>query len=167
MPRVQLPHLLLRVEIMDPYVLLDSNGVRPTPLRKKTLSLLLEAAEPLALKDLSEHFTGKRPDRVSLYRTLSLLEQKGIVHKVMGADGAWRYCAHSPEEEGCPGNHAHFLCLACGRMICLPEQAIPLIALPAGYVVEGKQLMAYGRCCECAKGKDRAHPVSEIGRAHV
>ena len=148
---------------MDPSALLKLNGVRPTPLRKETLSLLLEAAEPLALKDLSEHFTGKRPDRVSLYRTLSLLEQKGIVHKVMGADGAWRYCAHSPEDEGCPGNHAHFLCLACGRMICLPEQHIPLIDLPGGYVVEGKQLMAYGRCCECAKDKDRIQLVNEAG----
>ncbi|MDI9370256.1 MAG: Fur family transcriptional regulator [Synergistota bacterium] len=152
MPRLQLPDVRVRVEMMDPSAILRSNEIRPTPLRKKTLALLLEAGEPLSLKTLFERFSVKQPDRVSLYRTLDLLERKGIVHKVLGADGAWRYCAHSPEEEGCPGNHAHFLCLECGRMICLPEQPIPMVELPGGYVVQGKQLLAYGLCAKCARG---------------
>ena len=135
---------------MKPAELLQACGIRPTPLRKEALSLLFDAGVPLSLKELSDRFPTKQPDRVSLYRTLNLLELNEIVHKVLGADGAWRYCAHPPGDRGCPGNHAHFLCAACGRMICLQEQPIPMIELPEGYVVEGKQLLAYGLCRECA-----------------
>jgi Fur family ferric uptake transcriptional regulator/Fur family zinc uptake transcriptional regulator len=140
----------VRVEVMEPAALLLERGVRPTPLRKTTVSLLFEAGIPLSLKTLSDRFPGKRPDRVSLYRTLGLLELKGIVHKVLGADSVWRYCAHPPEKTGCPGNHAHFLCLACGEMLCLRDQQIPVVRLPDGYVVEGKQLLAYGLCPDCS-----------------
>ncbi len=136
-----------------PEALLRSRGVRPTLLRRETLALLLEAGSPLSLKALSGRFTGKQPDRVSLYRTLNLLESCGLVHKALGADGAWRYCAHSSEGEGCPGNHAHFLCLKCGEMICLKDQPIPNLELPEGFVVHGKQLVAYGLCLRCAAGR--------------
>lgn len=154
-PYVQLSRVRLRREVMEPAALLRTRGVRPTPLRKEALALLFAAGVPLSLKTLSERFQGKPPDRVSLYRTLTLLELKGIVHKVLGADGAWRYCAHPPEESGCPGNHAHFLCLECGAMICLQDQPLPVLTLPDGCVVEGKQLLAYGLCRECASHRKK------------
>ena len=135
-----------------PAALLRSKGVRPTLLRRETLALLLEAGSPLSLKALSERFTGKQPTESRCW-TLNLLESCGLVHKALGADGAWRYCAHSSEGEGCPGNHAHFLCLKCGEMICLKDQPIPNLELPEGFVVHGKQLVAYGLCLRCAAGR--------------
>ena len=147
---------------MEPAALLRAQGVRPTPLRKEALALLFEAGAPLSLKALSDRFQGKQPDRVSLHRTLVLLELKGLVHKVFGADGAWRYCAHPAEANGCPGNHAHFLCLSCGRMLCLQDQPIPLLTLPEGYVVEGKQLLAYGFCMQCAHGHTKENGFSRL-----
>ena len=150
MPELQLSDLRLCVEIMESTALLLEHGVRATPLRKTTLSLLFEAGTPLSLKTLSDRFPGKQPDRVSLYRTLSLLELKGIIHKVLGADSVWRYCAHRPGKAGCPGNHAHFVCLACGEMLCLQDQPIPVLHLPEGYTIKGKQLLAYGLCPRCS-----------------
>ncbi len=162
MPKLQLPYLRLRVEVMEPAALLRAQGVRPTPLRKEALALLYEAGTPLSLKGLSDRFRGKQPDRVSLHRTLVLLELKGLVHKVFGADGAWHYCAHPAESNGCPGNHAHFLCLSCGKMVCLQDQPIPLLMLPEGYVVEGKQLLAYGLCSECADKRANVEAILRL-----
>lgn len=131
--------------------LFTERGIRPTPLRREVMALLYEADRPLTWKEAFACLSSSGVNKVSLYRTLSLLEKNGLVHKVLGADGAWHYCAHPLERPGCPGNHAHFLCLQCGRMTCLVVQAIPTVDLPEGYTVEGKQLLAYGRCPSCSE----------------
>ena len=135
----------------NPEDLLKERGIRPTELRKEALRILFGAGRPLSWKDTFTRFTGKRVNKVSLYRTLSLLEEKGLVHKILGTDGAWHYCAHLVDGKKCPGNHPHFLCLACGRMICLSDQALPTVQVPEGCVVEGKQLLAYGHCPSCSE----------------
>jgi Fur family ferric uptake transcriptional regulator/Fur family zinc uptake transcriptional regulator len=38
-------------------------------------------------------------------------------------------------------------------MMCLTDQELPRIQTPEGYTVRGKQLVAYGKCPECA-GKE-------------
>lgn len=130
--------------------LLASRGIRSTPLRRAILGVLLEAATPLSWKDTFIRLRRRaKADKVSLYRNLALFERSGLVHKVLGNDGAWRYCARQGETNRCPGNHAHFLCLSCGRMICLEDQPLPTVTLPEGFIVEGKQLLAYGRCSDC------------------
>lgn len=88
-------------------------------------------------------------DRVTLYRTLTTLQEVGLVHRVQGKDGVWHYCAHPPRNEGCPGNHPHFLCIRCAGMLCLTGQALPWIEIPAEMNVIGKQLVVYGLCTEC------------------
>ena len=130
--------------------LLSSLDIRPTPLRRAILEVLLEAGMPLSWKDTFARLRRRtEADKVSLYRNLALFERRGLVHKILGSDGAWRYCARPGEGTRCPGNHAHFFCLSCGRMICLEDQPIPTVTLPEGFTVEGKQLLAYGRCSGC------------------
>jgi Fur family ferric uptake transcriptional regulator/Fur family zinc uptake transcriptional regulator len=94
------------------------------------------------------------PDRVTLYRVLEALRGAGIVHQVQGLDGVWRFCAHDPDRPGCPGDHPHFLCLACGRMICLVGQSLQRVDVPGGCSVEGKQCVVYGRCADCSGKKE-------------
>ncbi|MDD3514477.1 MAG: Fur family transcriptional regulator [Aminobacteriaceae bacterium] len=150
MQGVQLSLLRFRRQMKNPEDLLRERGIRPTELRKEVLRILFGAGRPLSWKDTFTRFTEKRVNKVSLYRTLSLLEEKGLVHKILGTDGAWHYCAHLVEGKKCPGNHPHFLCLACGRMFCLEDQPLPTVQVPEGCVVEGKQLLAYGRCPSCS-----------------
>lgn len=153
MQGVQLSRLRFRgtMRMRNPEDFLRDKGIRPTELRKEVLRILFEAGRPLSWKDTFTRFTEKRVNKVSLYRTLSLLEEKGLVHRILGTDGAWHYCAHIIEGKKCPGNHPHFLCLACGRMICLNDQALPTVQVPEGCVVEGKQLLAYGHCPSCSE----------------
>lgn len=134
--------------MMNVSEILGKAGLRITRQREMVLRLMLETGSPMSHAEINGELD-KPLDKVTLYRTLQALTSSGIVHQVQGLDGAWRFCAHDIEAEGCPGGHPHFLCLACGKMTCLSDQAIPRVEVPDGVKVEGKQLVVYGRCAEC------------------
>jgi Fur family ferric uptake transcriptional regulator/Fur family zinc uptake transcriptional regulator len=129
--------------------LLRYYGLRVTKSRTDILKFLLDASRPLAHWEIQEALP--ELDRVTLYRTLSFFVENGAAHQVQGPDGAWRFCAHSPDQKNCPGNHPHFLCESCGKMICLADQRLVRVAVPDDYEVRGKQFVVYGKCSACAK----------------
>jgi len=128
---------------------LQEADIRITRIRREILAVLYELGHPVSHGDISSQEQLRNFDRVTLYRSLNLLLEKGLVHGVLGTDGSWRYCAHPKDVEGCPGGHPHFLCMECGRMFCLPDQAIPFVEVPPDFEVAGKQFVIYGRCSEC------------------
>ena len=130
--------------------LLRSVSLRITPVRLLVLGQLLRFTRPLSHADLWRRKKVRSFNRVTVYRTLLALQDRGIVHAVQGIDGVWRYCAHAPLQERCPGNHPHFVCRRCRRMSCLLGQSMPYVEVPEGTVVEAKQLVVYGICAECA-----------------
>jgi Fur family ferric uptake transcriptional regulator len=132
-----------------PRALLKGAGLRVTAVRLDVYSYLLKQGRPLSHQEITTR--QRRHDRVTLYRTLNTLRAAGLVHAVQGLEGVWRFCAHRPEYSGCPGNHAHFLCLSCGRMICLPDQKLPYVEVPPEMEVKGKQLLVYGLCASCIR----------------
>ena len=91
------------------------------------------------------------------------LERAGLVHRVQGTDGAWRFCAHRPDQAGCPGNHPHFLCLQCGAMVCLTGQPLPHVDVPPGCSVSGKQFVVFGLCSAC---REQGKAKKELPRAN-
>ncbi|MDA8425592.1 MAG: transcriptional repressor [Treponema sp.] len=133
------------------YDLLEGAGLRPTAIRQRVLSALLSAGRSLSHRDLVELLPGL--DRVTIFRSLKLLKEAALVHGVQGVDGTLRFVVNPAERRGCPGGHAHFLCLECGAMTCLLDQELPRVGVPAGAEVRGKQLLVYGICPECAAGK--------------
>jgi Fur family ferric uptake transcriptional regulator/Fur family zinc uptake transcriptional regulator len=141
-----------RGEKVTPQELLREKGMKNTLLRRRVLELLFDKGEPLSHLEIFETLAaaGQTPDRVTLYRTLSAFSDAQIVHEVQGTDGTVRFCLHEPSLGGCFGNHPHFLCRGCGRMSCLSEQSLPYVEVPAGTIVEGKQLLIFGLCPRCA-----------------
>ena len=125
-------------------------GLRATPVRRDVLAALTAAGYPVSRQELAALPGIEAHDRVTLYRTLNRLKAAGLVHAVQGMDGVWRFCAHPPRTPGCPGNHPHFLCRRCGRMRCLIGQRLPHVEVPPDVEVEGKQLVIYGLCADCA-----------------
>jgi Fur family ferric uptake transcriptional regulator/Fur family zinc uptake transcriptional regulator len=135
-------------------VLLRRAGVKITPIRLEVLGYLLKTSQPMSHADVQSALP--MLDRVTIYRTLASFVESGIAHQVQGLDGTWHFCAHNPDTSGCPGNHPHFLCMSCGKMTCLLDQSLPKVDVTEGHIVNGKQLVAYGLCQECAaKGKAR------------
>jgi Fur family ferric uptake transcriptional regulator/Fur family zinc uptake transcriptional regulator len=136
--------------------LLKTNGLRRTSAREAILQLLATAGRPLSHHEILNEQKGSGSfDRVTVYRTLETLHQVGLLHRIQGRDGTWRFCRHKSESPGkCGGNHIHFLCSNCDQMSCLPEQPLPWIEAPAGAVIHSKQLVVHGFCATCvAKGK--------------
>lgn len=134
---------------MTPAQLLDLAGLRRTRARRVVLEMLNRVDRPLSHQEIACSPETCHLDRVTLYRTLTTLQQAGLLHRVQGIDGVWRFRGHRAHSGKCGGNHIHFLCLACNRMSCLPEQPLPWIEEPAGAEVFGKQLVVYGRCAQC------------------
>jgi Fur family ferric uptake transcriptional regulator len=130
--------------------LLRKSGLRRTPAREAVLRLLCEVGRPLSHEQIAAAARTRDVDRVTLYRTLTALQEAGLAHRVQGKDGVWHFCAHLAEGEGCPGNHPHFLCLRCGEMSCLSGQVLPWVVVDEGVQVIGKQLVVYGTCTACA-----------------
>jgi Fur family ferric uptake transcriptional regulator len=129
--------------------LLQSAGLRRTRARKLILEMLNQVDRPLSHQEITSNPETRRLDRVTLYRTLTTLQKVGLLHRVKGIDGVWRFRGHRAHSDKCGGNHIHFLCLECSQMSCLPGQPLPWIKEPAGAKVFGKQLVVYGRCAQC------------------
>ncbi|MCK6530637.1 transcriptional repressor [Myxococcota bacterium] len=129
---------------------LRSAGLRCTPARLSVLGTLDALGQPVTHADLSAHPDVAGMDDITLYRTLGTLVDAGLIHRVQGIDGAWRYCVQPRDRAGCPGNHPHFLCTGCRRMECLVDQAMPRVRVPEGAEVRGRHFVVYGRCAACA-----------------
>lgn len=124
-------------------------GLRATPGRIRALGVLEAAGRPLTHAELAASPPLADLDAITLYRMLDAFAERGLAHRVQGTDGVWRTAAQPRDQAGCPGNHPHFLCLSCGTMICLPDQPLPRVDVPAGATVSGRHLVAFGRCGAC------------------
>ena len=135
---------------MSSSTLLRSAGLRRTAARALVLELLDEADRPLSHQEIAGSAQARRLDKVTLYRTLTALKKAGLLHRVQGRDGVWRYRSHGAHSGKCGGDHIHFLCVECNQMSCLPEQHLPWVEAPRGAEVLGKQMVVYGVCGQCA-----------------
>ena len=135
--------------------LLRSAGLRRTIARRVVLDVLNRVDRPLSHQEIASAPEIRNLDRVTLYRTLTTLQKAGLLHRVHGLDGVWRFRGHRTPGGKCGGNHIHFLCMECNQMFCLPEQPLPWVKEPEGAEIVGKQLVVYGRCAECRARADR------------
>lgn len=127
---------------------LRARGFRMTPQRRMVLEAVekLEHATP---EEILAEVRIENPDvnASTIYRTLDLLEQLGLVSHAHLGHGAPSY--HS----GLAPAHAHLRCGACGEVTELPpEQVEPLVqALRAshGFETNIRHLTVNGRCRRC------------------
>jgi Fur family transcriptional regulator, ferric uptake regulator len=127
---------------------------RPTPARIAVLNTLI--ATPTALTHLeiaaATQAAGSTLDRVTLYRVLDWLVDKGLAHKIAGEDRVWRFNALTPDSRGSHASHehAHFHCTQCGRLYCLDDlHPVFAFALPTGFRCDHAELNLRGRCPNC------------------
>lgn len=137
---------------------LRTAGLRRTPARIAVLARIEALSRPASHAELAALPELSSLDDITLYRTLATLEEAGLVHRVHGIDGVWRYCAQPRGVQGCPGNHVHFLCTHCGGMHCLLDQPMPRVEVPAGVAVEGRHFLVFGRCVACVGSAGAARP---------
>ncbi len=135
--------------------------MRVTPVRLGVLRALCQTHTALSadqiVDELSRNQPGKgrkrKPDRVTVYRTLSALVDSGIAHRLDPGDRVFRFglsgdhAAHAPANCGCGASencghpatpptrpstedqshgHPHFLCESCGKVECLEGTEVVL-----------------------------------------
>jgi Fur family ferric uptake transcriptional regulator len=129
--------------------ILRRKNLSVTDSRKKILSLFLQYADALTHGDI-EKKAGEKFDRVTVYRTLQVFVEKGIVHTIPTIDNSVLYALCKDCKEGHHhDDHVHFVCDNCQTTICLDDIVSPRMDLPAGYKAESVQVVIHGRCKNC------------------
>lgn len=133
--------------------LLKQHGIRQTDSRMEILDQFSGKAEALSQPDLERSLKSGQ-DRVTIYRSLTLFVEKGILHKVLDDQGAMKYalCPEACSEHDHRHEHVHFKCVRCGSTQCIEELEVPHFKLPKGFVLEESNILLQGTCAVCNAG---------------
>jgi Fur family ferric uptake transcriptional regulator len=128
--------------------LLKKDGSSLTKPRKVIFDLLLNQ-EPQSMQVLVKRADGQ-VDRATVYRTIELFEQLGIVHRL---NIGWKYKIELSDVF--LGHHHHFHCTNCGTTYTLSansmlETMIDTVVSKEGYSPRGHQLEVHGLCTNCS-----------------
>ncbi|QED37175.1 transcriptional repressor [Antarcticibacterium arcticum] len=131
---------------------LESKEIRPTAMRLLVLNRFTDSEVALSIGELEKDF--QNSERSTLFRTIKTFEEKGIVHKIEDGTGVIKYslCQENCECEIDNDLHLHFHCNSCDETVCLTEQKIPHITLPAGFEAIDANLVITGICSKCNVG---------------
>lgn len=131
---------------------LRSRGLRWTPQRRLLLSVLADAKGHITATQLLDRCRAADPQTIAstVYRTLDVLEEIGLVRHGHGASGREEFHI-LPRTE-----HGHLHCRACGRSWEIgAHEAAPLVAelkSQRGFAADLSHLTVVGTCRECAPG---------------
>ena len=129
---------------------LENKGMRVTPERQTILSEVFAEHEHFDVEELIMRLRqkGQRSSRASVYRTLALLVQSGLVQEVFYADGHMHY-EHIYGHE----HHCHLRCLGCRKIIEFRNGAVEEAEKRLGqehhFEVTGHRLEILGFCPDC------------------
>ena len=107
------------------------------------------------MRELGDHFTAEEllratpgVGRATVFRTLRLLQDLGVVCHVVRESGTVAYRLTSGE------HHHHIVCRGCGTMndfaTCPVEDLLDELRRHTGYEIQAHRLEVYGVCAECS-----------------
>jgi Fur family ferric uptake transcriptional regulator len=120
-----------------------------TPQRMMILEAIEGASGHFSAEEIYEDIRQRYPglNISTVYRTLELLKEKGMVTETDMGDGRVRF--HSAGHE----HHHHLVCSRCGRVIDLEESMLApltdMLAHEYGFRADLKHLAIFGRCKGC------------------
>ncbi|MDX1689706.1 MAG: Fur family transcriptional regulator [Acidimicrobiia bacterium] len=132
---------------------LRDRGLRLTDARRAVVERLGDADGPRSAAELSADLDGEVP-LSSLYRSLSVLEEAGVLAPHHGVRGLTRY----ELAEWLVGHHHHLVCTHCGLVEDVPiptdlearlDTLIGAVAGAAGFSPSDHALEIEGRCERC------------------
>jgi len=132
---------------------LRSVGQRLTTNRRSLLDVLTAEARPLTIPEILDGRPGLAQS--SVYRNLVVLEDAGVVHRVVGTDDFARW----ELTEDLAGHHHHLICASCGRVEDVPASAglersvaaaAAAITKTTGFRTQHHRLDLVGVCESCS-----------------
>lgn len=133
---------------------LAAQGARLTPVRRRTLEILLETHRAMGAYEVLDRLAaegfGRQPPVA--YRALEFLVQHGLAHRLQRLN-AFAACLH-PDRDHAP---AFLICRSCDKLAELSaapmREALAEIADGSGFTVERATIEAVGLCATCAAGE--------------
>lgn len=128
---------------------LHDNHSKVTPARLLVFKLLLNQP-PRSLADLTK-LSGRKVDRVTVYRTIDLFEKLGIIRRVTIG---WKYKVELSEIF--LDHHHHIVCINCNKVVAIEQNDEIEIMLrnlteKSGFTSSSHQLELQGYCPGCQK----------------
>jgi len=139
---------------------LRESGFRVTPPRRAVLQVLEEKAGRTTPMEVLERGRKIWPSlsRATVYRTLDLLTELGIVRPVYATDGSLGFVC---VRRGCH----QLICLNCGTAIpfdrCAVEELQPTLAQEFHFQVKSHLLELYGLCEACQESSKKKEGAEE------
>ena len=136
--------------------LLKEKGLKVTAQRLAVLETV--ASRPEEHLTAEEIFTLVKvscPDigLATVYRTIQLLNELGLIDRISFDDGAVRYEIGSAPDREQKHRHHHLICRRCGRVFSFQEDLLEeleaRITADTGFLVVDHEVKLYGYCIEC------------------
>ncbi|ATO51083.1 MULTISPECIES: ferric iron uptake transcriptional regulator [Brevibacillus] len=132
---------------------LHSHHYKLTPQREATVRVLLEnEADHLSAEDVYLKVKDKAPEigLATVYRTLELLSELRIIHKMNFGDGVARY---DLRDDNAKHHHHHLICLHCGTVDEIFEDLLvgteEKVKADYKFAITDHRLSFYGICHRC------------------
>lgn len=135
---------------------LRTEGYRMTPQRQLVWDALRHADGHLTAEELHDQVTRAAPDLnlASVYRTLRVLAELGLVREVRIGDGRGHWEIAHPDDD------FHLVCRSCGRVDHhvgdLVQQIRAHLSGGHGFRTERVDLVVHGVCAHCSGPLDSA-----------
>jgi len=131
---------------------LARENLKMTPQRRLILDTMLKQKDHVSAEELYTRVKKKDSSvgQATVYRTLKLLNDAGLVEPLDFADGVTRY-------ETCYGkkHHDHLICERCGKNIEIIDDIIEKrqdeLADEHGFKLVRHKMYLYGVCPDCSK----------------
>ena len=124
-------------------------GYRMTPQRMMVVEALHDSDQHVSAEDLFARVKAKYPyaNISTVYRTLELLKELGLVNEIALGDGCVRF--HPAEK----GRHHHLVCQKCHKIIDLPEAELTpledILSEKHRFKADLKHTAVFGLCAKC------------------
>lgn len=128
------------------------HGLRSTEPRRLIIDALFASTGHLTIENLHQQVLARdaRVGYATVYRTMKLLGDIGVVHMHHFGDGFTRY-----ELADASSHHDHLVCLECGDIAEFEEPRIETLqqklAQRAGFLVKARKREMYGVCAACQR----------------
>jgi Fur family ferric uptake transcriptional regulator len=128
-------------------------GYKITPPRLAVLEVIEQKGEHLNPNEILEQAKVIHPalGRATVYRTLDLLTQLGVVRPIYVGESGPTYIRAD-------GNHHHLVCSRCGQVVdfdqCVADQMTHELSDRFGFEIMSHLLEFYGLCANCSTTKE-------------
>jgi Fur family ferric uptake transcriptional regulator len=121
-----------------------------TGQRLAILEILRQQKHPLSIREVFAELDDRTCDLATVYRSMHLLEEMGMVKRFILGDGGARF---ELLPEGDDGHHHHLVCVECDAVVeieeCFPSELENRIASTNGFASVTHRLEFFGVCPLC------------------